>query len=53
MTNAKKVAKSEDEGERSAAYERFESLTKALVAVPKSEILREAEKYDKAKETRR
>ena len=52
MTAAKKVANLEDEGERSEDYERFESLTKALVAVPKSEIRREAEEYEQAKETR-
>ena len=47
-----KADDSKSESERSEAYERFESLIKALVAVPKSEIQREAEEYEQAKETR-
>lgn len=38
--------------EKSEEYQRFEALTKALIVVPKSEIRREAEEYEQAKETR-
>ena len=47
-----KKADDNSDPERSEDYERFESLTKALMAVPKSEIRREAEEYEQAKETR-
>ena len=51
MSRAKKPAKSEPK--RSDDYERFEALTRALVAVPKAEIQVEADKHEKAKTTRR
>ena len=47
MSRAKKPAK--PKSERSDDYERFEALAKTLVAVPKAEILAEAEKHEKAK----
>ena len=53
MTRATKPAKSRSEGDRSGDYERFETLTKALIAVPKTEIQAEAEQHEKAKTIRR
>ena len=54
MTPARKPATSRSEGDRSEGnYERFETLTKALIAVPKTEIQAEAEKHEKAKTIRR
>ena len=54
MTRATKPAKSRSEGDRSEEdYERFETLTKALIAVPKAEIQAEAEKHKKTEKARR
>jgi len=47
MSRAKRPIKSDSA--ESEDYERFEALAKALVSVPKAEILAEAEKHEKAK----
>ena len=48
-----KADQSNPDSQGSDEYKGFLSLMKALVAVPKSEIRREAEKYEKAKTERR